>query len=65
MKDQKFIQKLNIKLIDLEKQPNVNAEKKGQISENLRNSEKEKDNNQTKSVSSPQKQNEINQFPSP
>ncbi len=41
-------EKLNNKLIDLEKQPNVNAEKKGQISENLRNSENEKENNQTK-----------------
>ena len=40
--------KLNKKLLDLEKQPNINAEKKGQISENLRNSENEKENNQSK-----------------
>ena len=40
--------KLNQKLIDLEKQPNINAEKKGQISENLRISENEKQNNETK-----------------
>ncbi len=41
-------QKLNIKLSDLEKQPNLNAEKKGQISENLRISENEKTNNVAK-----------------
>ena len=41
-------EKLNKKLSDLEKQPNINAEKKGQITENLRISENEKDNNQTK-----------------
>ena len=35
-------EKLNKKLLDLEKQPNINAEKKGQISENLRISENEK-----------------------
>ena len=39
---------LNKKLIDLEKQPNLNAEKKGQISENLRISENEKINNENK-----------------
>ena len=41
-------EKLNKKLSDLEKQPSLNAEKKGQISENLRISENEKENNQTK-----------------
>ena len=41
-------EKLNKKLLDLEKQPNINAEKKGQISENLRISENEKQNNQIK-----------------
>ena len=41
-------EKLNKKLLDLEKQPNINAEKKGQISENLRISENEKENNQKK-----------------
>ena len=41
-------QKLNQKLTDLEKRPNLNAEKKGQISENLRISENEKENNETK-----------------
>ena len=41
-------EKLNKKLSDLEKQPNINAEKKGQISENLRISENEKENNQIK-----------------
>ncbi len=41
-------EKLNHKLSDLEKQPNLNAEKKGQISENLRISENEKENNETK-----------------
>ena len=40
--------KLNEKLLDLEKQPNINAEKKGQISENLRSSEIEKENNKNK-----------------
>ena len=34
--------KITQRLLDLEKQPNINAEKKGQISENLRISEKEK-----------------------
>ena len=41
-------EKLNKKLSDLEKQPNLNAEKKGQISENLRISENEKENNEVK-----------------
>ena len=41
-------EKLNKKLLDLEKQPNINAEKKGQISESLRISENEKENNQIK-----------------
>ncbi len=41
-------EKLNKKLSDLEKQPNLNAEKKGQISENLRISENEKENNEIK-----------------
>ncbi len=41
-------EKLNKKLLDLEKQPNINAEKKGQISENLRISENEKENYQIK-----------------
>jgi len=41
-------EKLNKKLSDLEKQPNINAEKKGQISENLRISENEKENNEVK-----------------
>ena len=39
---------LNKKLLDLEKQPNLNAEKKGQISENLRISENEKESNENK-----------------
>ena len=39
--------KLNLKLIELEKQPQSQAEKKGQISENLRLSEKEKNENET------------------
>ena len=39
--------KLNQRLSELEKQPNLNAEKKGQISENLRISEKDKENNET------------------
>ncbi len=39
-------QKLDIKLNELEKQPQSQAEKKGQISENLRLSEKEKDENE-------------------
>ena len=43
--DRKF--KLNERLSELEKQPNLNAEKKGQISENLRISEKDKQNNET------------------
>ena len=41
-------ERLNVRLSDLEKQPNINAEKKGQISENLRISENEKANNETK-----------------
>ena len=41
-------EKLNKKLSDLEKQPNLNAEKKGQISENLRISDNEKQNNESK-----------------
>ena len=41
-------EKLNEKLSDLEKQPNLNAEKKGQISENLRISENDKENNEEK-----------------
>ena len=36
------------RLSELEKQPNLNAEKKGQITENLRNSENEKKNNEIK-----------------
>ena len=40
--------KLSQKLSMLEKQPNINAEKKGQISENLRISENEKESNQNK-----------------
>ena len=40
--------KLNKRLIELEKQPNINAEKKGQISENLRISENDKENNDSK-----------------
>ncbi len=40
--------KLNKKLSDLEKQPNLNAEKKGQITENLRISENEKESNENK-----------------
>ncbi len=39
-------QKLNIKLEDLDKQPQSQAERKGQISENLRISEKEKNENE-------------------
>ena len=38
--------KLNLKLVELEKQPQSQAEKKGQISENLRLSEKEKQENE-------------------
>ena len=38
--------KLNTKLIELEKQPQLQAEKKGQISENLRLSENEKNENE-------------------
>jgi len=38
--------KQNLKLIELEKQPQTQAEKKGQISENLRISEKEKNENE-------------------
>ena len=38
--------KQNLKLIDLEKQPQTQAERKGQISENLRISEKEKNENE-------------------
>ena len=41
-------EKLNQRLLELEKQPNVNAEKKGQISENLRISEKDKNDNDIK-----------------
>ena len=41
-------EKLNKKLSDLEKQPNLNAEKKGQISENLRISDNDKQNNESK-----------------
>tara|TARA_B100001121_G_scaffold305322_1_gene322467 strand:+ start:8159 stop:10555 length:2397 start_codon:yes stop_codon:yes gene_type:complete len=41
-------EKLDKRLSDLEKQPNINAEKKGQISENLRISEEEKVNNEAK-----------------
>ena len=48
LSDRKAI--LNEKLLDLEKQPNVNAEKKGQISENLRISENEKVSNETKII---------------
>ncbi len=40
--------KLNLKLNELEKQPQTQAEKKGQISENLRISEKEKNENEVK-----------------
>ena len=36
----------NLKLNELEKQPQTQAEKKGQISENLRISEKEKNENE-------------------
>ena len=43
MKEKK---KLNLKLVELEKQPQSQAEKKGQISENLRLSEKEKQENE-------------------
>ncbi len=39
-------QKLNQRLSELEKQPNINAEKKGQISENLRISENDKEKNE-------------------
>ena len=39
--------KLNFKFIELEKQPQSQAEKKGQISENLRLSENEKNENET------------------
>ena len=38
--------KLDIKLVELEKQPQTQAEKKGQISENLRLSEEEKQKNE-------------------
>ena len=38
--------KQNLKLNELEKQPQTQAEKKGQISENLRISEKEKNENE-------------------
>ena len=41
-------EKLNQRLLELEKQPNLNAEKKGQISENLRISEKDKESNDYK-----------------
>ncbi len=41
-------EKLNQRLLELEKQPNLNAEKKGQISENLRISEKDKEINDSK-----------------
>jgi len=41
-------EKLSQRLSVLEKQPNLNAEKKGQISENLRISENEKENNEIK-----------------
>ncbi len=41
-------EKLVQRLSELEKQPNLNAEKKGQITENLRNSENEKKNNEIK-----------------
>ena len=41
-------EKLNQRLLELEKQPNLNAEKKGQISENLRISEKDKESNDSK-----------------
>ncbi len=41
-------EKLVQRLSELERQPNLNAEKKGQISENLRNSEKEKNSNEIK-----------------
>ena len=41
-------EKLNVRLSELERKPNLNAEKKGQISENLRISEKEKESNETK-----------------
>ena len=44
LKDRK--KKLNDKLDELERQPQTQAEKKGQISENLRLSEKEKDENE-------------------
>ena len=40
------MEKLNQKLSNLEKQPNLNAEKKGQISENLRISDNEKESNE-------------------
>ena len=39
--------KLDIKFSELEKQPQSQAEKKGQISENLRLSEKDKNENET------------------
>ncbi len=52
---------LNKKLIDLEKQPNLNAEKKGQISENLRISENEKINNENK-INALEKQLEENKI---
>ena len=41
-------EKLNVRLSDLERKPNLNAEKKGQISENLRISEKEKESSEIK-----------------
>ena len=53
--------KLNQKLSELEKQPNLNAEKKGQISENLRISENEKINNEKK-INSLEKQLEENKI---
>ena len=57
--DRKF--KLNQRLSELEKQPNLNAEKKGQISENLRISEKDKENNET-SINNLEKQLENNKI---
>ncbi len=54
-------EKLSQKLSELEKQPNLNAEKKGQISENLRISENEKINNETK-INSFEKQLEENKI---
>ena len=54
-------EKLSQKLSELEKQPSLNAEKKGQISENLRISENEKINNETK-INSFEKQLEENKI---